>query len=121
MLARVSMSTKSIQWKFSCGATANWGSMGSETQLSPDLIKPKARAMLNTGVDNIMSNRHKHRFSVFQSPEDEKLNRVMQIIVRKFGGDTVAFFNSIRPDSESEKNESEQAKSRIAATFAKRS
>jgi len=51
------------------------------------------------------------------SPADARLEEVVRIIVNDFNGDTLAYFNSIRPSSPFE--ESEEREAFIARRFAK--
>ena len=52
-------------------------------------------------------------------PTNGDLRRVVQVIVNEFGGDTVAYYNSIRPESSRAQTESEHEEARIARRFAK--
>jgi hypothetical protein len=55
-----------------------------------------------------------------ESGADAALKRVIDIIVHEFNGDTVAYFESVRPNESAKNEEIEKRAACIAQKFAKR-
>lgn len=75
---------------------------------------------MNTAFqENLMTIVRPKQPQVEQDSSVSDANRVIRIIVKKFGGDTVAFFNSIKPDTIPDERKTEREEARLARRFAK--
>lgn len=98
----------------------DWASLKQSVERTTDERKESPmKGALNMLLPTVMKGSRVNRCHHLTDEIDENVSTIVHVIVNNFDGDTLAFFDSIRPDDSKERQAAEQNEANVARRFAK--